>query len=58
MRYEVVEDAGEWIVRSGDQELARYRDQDRALTDVADRLRSADRSEPSSLAVRYQARNG
>ncbi|HZZ35880.1 MAG TPA: hypothetical protein VFE03_09155 [Caulobacteraceae bacterium] len=57
MRYEVVEDTGEWIVRSDGCELARYRDQDTALNDVAQRLRDADASEPASLSVRYQSRS-
>jgi hypothetical protein len=57
MRYEVVEDAGEWIVRSEGRELARYADQDTALHDVADRLRGSDGSRPASLSVRYQQRN-
>jgi hypothetical protein len=54
MRYEVVEDLGEWIVRSDGAELARYGDQDSALHDVADRLRAAEGSGPASLSVRYQ----
>jgi hypothetical protein len=57
MRYEVVEDTGEWIVRSDGCELARYADQDTALNDVAERLREADASAPASLSVRYQSRN-
>lgn len=58
MRYEVVEDTGEWIVRSDGCELARYADQDAALHDVADRLRDADVSTPASLSVRYQPKAG
>ncbi|HEY0650560.1 hypothetical protein [Phenylobacterium sp.] len=58
MRYEVVEDTGEWIVRSDGCELARYPDQDAALHDVADRLRDADGSTPASLSVRYQSKAG
>ena len=57
MRYEVVEDTGEWIVRSNGLELARFGDQDTALQDVARRLRDADASEPASVSVRYQARS-
>ena len=57
MRYEVVEDTGEWIVRSNGRELARFGDQDAALHDVALRLRDADASEPASISVRYQARS-
>jgi hypothetical protein len=56
MRYEVVEDTGEWIVRREGSELARYGDQGSALNDVAERLRGADGSEPASLSVRYQSR--
>ena len=58
MRYEVVEETGEWIVRSDGAELARYADQDSALHDVADRLRGADGSTPASLSVRYQPKAG
>jgi hypothetical protein len=58
MRYEVVEELGEWIVRNEGGELARYGDQDRALQDVADRLRSADAAEPASLSVRYSRKAG
>jgi len=58
MRYEVVEDAGEWIVRREGSELARYADQDAALHDVAGRMRDADTSTPASLSVRYQSRAG
>jgi hypothetical protein len=54
MRYEVVEETGEWIVRSEGFELARFTDQDAALQDVATRLRGADGSTPASLSVRYQ----
>jgi len=56
MRYEVVEDTGEWIVSSDGCELARFSDQDSALHDVADRLRDADSSTPASLSVRYQSK--
>lgn len=56
MRYEVVEEIGEWVVLSEGCELARYADQDRALSDVADRLREADASVASSLSVRYKTR--
>ena len=56
MRYEVVEDAGEWIVRSEGCELARFSDQDTALNHVAERLRDADASQPASISVRYQSR--
>lgn len=56
MRFEVVESADAWIVSSEGCELGRYADQDTALHDVADRLRDADTSKPSSLSVRYQNR--
>lgn len=58
MRYEVVEDTGEWIVRREGSELARFTDQDAALQDVATRMRDADGSAPASLSVRYQAKAG
>jgi hypothetical protein len=56
MRFEVVEDADEWIVRSEGSELARYSDQETALHDVADRLRDVDTGQPASLSVRYRAK--
>ncbi len=58
MRFEVVEDSGEWSVRNDGRELARFEDQDAALQDVADRMRDADSSVPASISVRYQARGG
>ncbi len=57
MRFEVVQEEDAWIVRSEGLELARFDDQDTALSDVADRLRGADGATPVSLAVRYQGRN-
>ncbi|MBU1375604.1 MAG: hypothetical protein KKE02_22930 [Alphaproteobacteria bacterium] len=58
MRFEVVEEADEWIVRSEGCELGRYADQDAALHDVAERLREADASAPAALSMRYQSRTG
>ncbi len=57
MRFEVVEESGEWIVRRGGEELARFEDQEKALADVAARLREAEAGETASLSVRYQARS-
>lgn len=56
MRFEVVEEADEWIVRSEGCELARYGDQETALHDVADRLRDADVAQPAGLSVRYRSK--
>jgi len=56
MRFEVVEDAGEWIVRSEGCELGRFADQEQALHDVAERLREADASAPAALSMRFQSR--
>lgn len=56
MRFEVVESAGEWIVRREGEEVARFAAQDQALSHVADRLRNVDAAGGASLAVRYQAR--
>jgi hypothetical protein len=58
MNYEVVENAGEWIVTREGCEVGRFDNQDRALHHVAERLRGADRTCAASLAVRYQARTG
>jgi len=56
MKFEVVESAGEWIVRCEGQEVARFAAQEEALNDVAARLREADASQPASLSMRYQRR--
>jgi hypothetical protein len=57
MKFEVIESDGEWIVRRDGDELARFRDQLEALTDVAERLRDADEAPATySLSMRYQAR--
>ena len=58
MRFEVVEEADEWIVRSEGCELARYSDQETALHDVADRLRDAEAGQPAALSVRFRAKAG
>ena len=61
MRYEVVEERDEWIVRREGCELARFRDQEQALNDVTRRLRAASASptdETARLSVRFERRNG
>jgi hypothetical protein len=57
MKFEVVENAGEWIVRRDGVEIARFGDQLEALAEVGDWLRAANEVEGSySLAMRYAAR--
>jgi hypothetical protein len=57
MKYEVIENGGEWIVCSDGVELARFDAQQAALDHVARRLREAEPGEDAvSLRVRYQAR--
>jgi hypothetical protein len=57
MKYEVLQDGGEWIVQREDAEVARFADQDEALAYVAERLADPDRAPGSySLTMRYQAR--
>ncbi|MFC3070891.1 hypothetical protein [Phenylobacterium soli] len=57
MKYEVIENSGEWIVESEGVELARFGDQTAALDHVAGRLREAEPGQDAvSLRVRYQAR--
>ena len=54
MRYEVIEVAGEWIVRSEGVELARFAAQSTALDYVATRLRAVGANPgPVSLRVSY-----
>ena len=55
--YEVVEAAGEWIVRQGGLEVARYDAQATALQAVAERIRLEDaRDRPVSFGMRFQTR--
>jgi hypothetical protein len=57
MKFEVIENLGEWIVRRNGLEIARFGEQLEALGDVAERLRDSHESPGVySLAVRYQAR--
>ena len=57
MKFEIIQEPGEWVVRRDGVEVARHADQLEALADIAERLRGAD-EEPGaySLAMRYQAR--
>lgn len=55
--YEVVEAAGEWIVRQGGRELARFSLQAAALQAVAVRMREELGSDrPASFAMRFESR--
>jgi len=57
MKFEVIEGAGEWIVRHDGMELARFDEQPDALADIAERLRRAEEGQLSySLAMRYRRR--
>jgi hypothetical protein len=54
--YEVVETAGEWIVRHAGLEVARYDAQAPALQAVAERLRKEDpRDRPISFGMRFES---
>lgn len=58
MKFEVVEQCGGWVVRCDGVELARFAEQQSALTDVSERLRSLGGADNAvSLAMRYQARD-
>lgn len=55
--YEVVEAAGQWIVRRGGLEVARYDAQAAALRAVAERMREDSVSDaPVSFSMRFQSR--
>lgn len=56
--YEVVEAAGEWIVRQAGEEVARYDAQAEALQAVSERMRQqgGGGDHPVSFAMRFQAR--
>ncbi len=58
MKFEVVEQSGAWIVRRDGVELARFAEQQRALSDVGERLRNLNSADDAvSLAMRYEARD-
>lgn len=58
MKFEVVEQRGAWIVRCDGVEKARFDEQQRALTDVSERLRGLGLTRCAvSLAMRYEARD-
>ncbi len=58
MKFEVVEQGGAWIVRRDGVELARFADQQSALTDVSRRLGSLQSANNTvSLTMRYEARD-
>ena len=57
MNFEVIEQAGDWIVQHDGVEVARYPEQDLALNDVSRRLSQGEVGDAgASLEVRYQAR--
>jgi hypothetical protein len=57
MKYEVIEQSGDWIVQHQGVEVARFPEQELALSDVARRLGAAEIGDSgASLSVRYQAR--
>jgi hypothetical protein len=59
MKYEVIEQSGDWIVQHQGVEVARFPEQTLALNEVARRLGEAQVGEAgASLSVRYQARGG
>ena len=59
MKFEVIEQAGTWIVQHQGEEVARYEERLSALAEVARRLRDADLGDAgASLSMRYQARAG
>ena len=58
MKYEVLEESGEWAVQRDGDEVARFAQQDDALAFIAERLRDqAPDSGSYSLTMRYQPRN-
>jgi len=57
MRYEVIEQAGDWIVQQDGQEIARFAEQAQALNDVSRRLGQAQVGEAgASLMMRFEPR--
>ena len=55
--YEVVEAAGEWIVRRHGQEVARFEAQSEALQAVAERMRRESGGDAAAaFAMRFQSR--
>ena len=59
MKFEVIEQAGVWIVQQQGEEVARFDRQVLALDEVARRLRDAQVGDAgAALSMRYQARGG
>jgi hypothetical protein len=57
MKYEVIEQAGDWIVQHEGVEVARYEQETHALNDVARRLGDAEVGDAgASFTVRYETR--
>lgn len=56
MRFEIHEVGGDWVVRDGQQELARFSEQHLALRDVALRFGETDRDSAASLRLSYTRR--
>lgn len=56
MKYEIVESAGQWIVRREGGEVARFCEQGLALAHVASRLKVEAGDGPASLSMRYERR--
>jgi hypothetical protein len=59
MKFEVVEQAGAWIVRRNGVELGRHAEQAYALTDLTERMRGLELPPGAgvSLAMRFEARD-
>lgn len=57
--FEIVESAGEWIVREGGAEVARYEAQAVALRAIAERMREqSPQDQPVAFAIRYDSGAG
>jgi hypothetical protein len=57
MKYEVIENAGQWIVRRDEVEIGRFATQDQALGYVAESLREGAANDGSAwLSMRYERR--
>ena len=54
--FEIVETAGEWIVRRGGLEVARYEAEAAAMRAVAERMLEEGGDEPVSFSIRYRGR--
>jgi hypothetical protein len=54
--YEIVENAGVWVVFQGGFEVARFDEEDAAMQAVSESMREQPNDEPVAFSIRFSAR--